>query len=238
MSDISEAGSRPSLALVASVLLHGLALALVMLLVPFGMQGREGYQHFLPVEVVEAGIEARGGAAPQPTKAQKSEAPNPSSSAVAAPTAGPADGDLARDPLQAKLQALATLSQPSQVADAEQKSAGTPSLVVTTDDAEPGQLNAVKDFIRVQVERHWSLDLASLGQSDFTVPVRVDIGRDGAVLKAELIDTARSSDPAYREIASSARNAVLFASPLTLPPTTYSGVMHLVLYLNPKQALH
>ncbi len=118
------------------------------------------------------------------------------------------------------------------------RSAGTPSLVVTTDDAAPGQLNAVKDFIRVQVERHWSLDLASLGQSDVTVPVRVDIGRDGTVLKAELIDTARSSDPAYREIASSARNAILLASPLTLPPTTYSGVMHLVLYLNPKQALH
>jgi len=232
-----EAGSQPSLALVASVLLHGLALALVMLLVPFGMQGREGYQHFLPVEVVEAGIEARGGAAPRPTEAQQSEALKPSSPAAAAPTAAP-DGDVARDPLQAKLQALATLSQPSQVADAEQRSAGTPSLVVTTDDAAPGQLNAVKDFIRVQVERHWSLDIASLGQSDVTVPVRVDIGRDGTVLKAELIDTARSSDPAYREIASSARNAILLASPLTLPPTTYSGVMHLVLYLNPKQALH
>jgi hypothetical protein len=233
-----EAGSRPSLALAASVLLHGLALALVMLLVPFGMQGREGYQHFLPVEVVETGIEARGGAAPRPTKDEKSEAPNPSSPEAAAPAARPADGDLARDPLQAKLQALATLSQPSRVADAEQRSAGTPSLVVTTDDAAPGQLNAVKDFIRVQVERHWSLDLASLGQSEFTVPVRVDIGSDGTVLKAELIDTARSSDPAYREIASSARNAILLASPLTLPPTTYSGVMHLVLYLNPKQALH
>jgi hypothetical protein len=28
------------------------------------------------------------------------------------------------------------------------------------------------------------------------------------------------------------------ASPLSLPPTTYSGVMHLVLYLNPKDTLH
>jgi hypothetical protein len=232
-----EAGSRPSLALVASVLLHGLALALVLLLVPFGMQGREGYQHFLPVEVVEAGIEARGGAAPKPTEEQQSEALKPSSPAAAAPAAAP-DGDLARDPLQAKLQALAALSQPSQVADAEQKSAGAPSLVVTTDDAAPGRLNAVKDFIRVQVERHWSLDLARLGQSDFTVPVRVDIGSDGTVLKAEIVDTARSSDPAYREIASSARNAVLLASPLTLPPTTYSDVMHLVLYLDPKDTLH
>lgn len=233
-----EAGSRPSLALAASVLLHGLALALVLLLVPIGMQGREGYQHFLPVEIVEAGIEAPGGAAPQPTKEQQSEAPNAASPQATAITARPADGDVARDPLQAKLQALATLSQRSRVADAERNSAGTPSLVVTTDDAAPGQSNGVKDFIRVQVERHWSLDLASLGQGDFTVPVRVDIGRDGTVLKAELVDTARSSDPAYREIASSARNAILLASPLTLPPeTAYSGVMHLVLYLNPRQAL-
>jgi hypothetical protein len=232
-----EAGSGQSLALVASVLLHELALALVVLLVPFGMQGRESDQHFLPVEVIEAGIEARGGAAPPSTPETQSEARDASSPEATATEARPADGDLPRDPLQAKLHALATLSQPSWAAESDQESGGTPSLVVTTDDAAPGQLNAVKDFIRVQVERHWTLDLSILGQNDFAVPIRVDIGRDGTVLKVEIVDTARSTDPAYREIAGSARNAILLASPLTLPPTTYSGVMHLVLYLNPKRAL-
>jgi hypothetical protein len=232
-----ETGSRPSLALVASVLLHGLALALVVLLVPFGMQGREGYQHFLPVEVVEAGIEARGGAAPRSGAETQSEA-RTAPSVPSGADLKPVDGDLSPDPLQAKLQALATLSQPSPATDSDERSAGTPSLVVTTDDAAPGQFDAVKDFIRVQVERHWSPDLPTLGQNDFAVPIRVDVARDGTVLKAEIVDTARSSDPIYREIASSARNAILLASPLSLPPTTYSGVMHLVLYLNPKDTLH
>jgi hypothetical protein len=234
----NETGAGQPLAFAASMLLHGLALALVMLLVPFGMQGREGDQHFLPVEVVEAGIEARGGAAPQPAEQQQSETRDTSAPEATAAKAKPADGGFHPDPLQAKLQALATLSQPSPAAKSEQKSAGIPSLVVTTDDAAPGQLNAVKDFIRVQVERHWSPDLRTLGQNDFAIPIRVDIARDGTVLKAEIVDTARAADPVYREIASSARNAVLLASPLSLPPTTYSGVMHLVLYLNPKDTLH
>jgi hypothetical protein len=214
------------------VLLHGLALALVVLLVPFGMQGREGYQHFLPVEVVEAGVEARGGAAPQPGVETQSEARDTAPSVPSGAEAKPVDGDLSPDPLQAKLQALATLSQPSPTTDSGERSAGTPSLVVTTDDAAPGQFDAVKDFIRVQVERHRSPDLPTLGQ------IRVDVARDGTVLKAEIVDTARSNDPVHREIASSARSAILLASPLSLPPTTYSGVMHLVLYLNPKDTLH
>jgi len=233
----NETGSWQSVAFVASVLLHGLALALVVLLVPFGMQGREGYQHFLPVEVVEAGVEARGGGAPQPGAETQSEARDTAPSVPSGAEAMPVDGDLSPDPLQAKLQALATLSQPSPTADSDERNAGTRSLVVTTDDAAPGQFDAVKDFIRVQVERHWSPDLPTLGQNDFAIPIRVDVARDGTVLKAEIVDTARSTDPVYREIASSARNAILLASPLSLPPTTYSGVMHLVLYLNPKDTL-
>jgi hypothetical protein len=57
------------------------------------------------------------------------------------------------------------------------------------------------------------------------------------VLKAEIIDTARDADPIYREIASSARNAVLSASPLSLPAGHYQNVMELVLYLNPRESL-
>jgi hypothetical protein len=57
------------------------------------------------------------------------------------------------------------------------------------------------------------------------------------VLKAEIIDTARASDPVYQEIASSARNAVLSASPLSLPAGHYQAVTELVLYLNPRATL-
>ncbi len=40
-----------------------------------------------------------------------------------------------------------------------------------SDDAAPGRLAALQDFIRDQVERHWSLDLASLGAEEFSIPI-------------------------------------------------------------------
>ena len=70
------------------------------------------------------------------------------------------------------------------------------------------------------------------------MPIRVQVGSDGVVLKAELLDTPRSGDPAYREIALSAKNAVLMSSPFTMPPGHYRGETDLVLDLNPRDALH
>ena len=107
-----------------------------------------------------------------------------------------------------------------------------------SDDAAPGRLAALRDFIRDQVERHWSLNLASLEQNEFSIPVRIQITNSGTVLKAEIISTAHSADPVYQEIASSARNAVLSASPLSLPPGHYQNVTELVLYLSPRETLH
>jgi hypothetical protein len=57
------------------------------------------------------------------------------------------------------------------------------------------------------------------------------------VTKAEIVDSSRASDPAYREVAVSARNAVLLSSPLALPAGHFQGVMDMVLYLNPRDAL-
>jgi hypothetical protein len=95
----------------------------------------------------------------------------------------------------------------------------------------------VKDYIRAQVERRWNLDLATLGNSDLSVPIHVEMTSEGVVLKAEIVESARTSDPAYREIAVSARNAVLLSSPLSLPAGHYQGLMDMVLYLNPRDAL-
>ena len=52
------------------------------------------------------------------------------------------------------------------------------------------------------------------------------------------MENARFDDPAYREVAVSARNAVLLASPIALPAGQYQDVMEMVLYLNPRDALH
>jgi hypothetical protein len=57
------------------------------------------------------------------------------------------------------------------------------------------------------------------------------------VRKAEVVDTTSVDDPLYREVALSARNAVLLSSPILLPPGDYQDVMDMVLYLNPRDAL-
>ena len=101
----------------------------------------------------------------------------------------------------------------------------------------PGQqaLYSVRDLIRAQVERRWNFHLASLGEDQFSVPIHVEITETGVVIKAEIVENARSADPVYRAIAASARNAVLLASPLALPPGQYRGTLDLVLNLRPER---
>jgi hypothetical protein len=70
------------------------------------------------------------------------------------------------------------------------------------------------------------------------VPIHVEITRDGRVLKAEIADGTQRVDPVYREIAASARNAVLAASPFALPPGRYDDVMEVRLELDPRATLH
>jgi hypothetical protein len=142
-----------------------------------------------------------------------------------------------QDALDAKLKALAELHEENAAASSVGSGSGQTTMIAVNE-ATAGELAAAKDLIRVQVMRRWNLDLRGLRGGDASVPIRVRVGSDGVVLKAELLDTPRSADPAYREIALSAKNAVLMSSPFTLPPGHYRGEMDLVLDLNPKDALH
>jgi hypothetical protein len=204
-------------AFASSAVLHTLALILVLLPLSRGVQGSHGTLELVPVE-----IEVPSG------RSQATEPFSPASSA--------ATGTETADKLEKKLEALADLRQPdSDHPIAQQNPAEWMPLMSA--DAAPGRVAALRDFIRDQVERHWSLDLASLGNNEFSIPIRIQITNSGTVLKAEIIDTARASDPVYQEIASSARNAVLSASPLSLPAGHYQTVTELVLYLNPRATL-
>ncbi|MGA7373186.1 MAG: hypothetical protein WBW37_11310 [Methyloceanibacter sp.] len=111
--------------------------------------------------------------------------------------------------------------------------------MATTDDIASGQEGpfSVKDYIRAQVERRWNFDLATIGSGDFSVPIHVEMTSEGVVLKAEIVDSGRTNDVAYREVAVSARNAVLLSSPLSLPAGHYPGLMDMVLFLNPRDVL-
>jgi hypothetical protein len=97
----------------------------------------------------------------------------------------------------------------------------------------------VRDFIRAAVVRRWSLNLAMLGVQNYKVQVHVQMTRKGVVTLAEIIDQKRfKTDATYREIALSARNAVLLSSPFALPPGDYHDGMDMVLSLNPRDTLH
>jgi hypothetical protein len=205
----------------SSAALHALALILVLFPLSPGVQGSHGTLDLVPVEVEVAG---------EHSHAQTGEATEP------LPSASVANGTESTDTLETKLQALAKLRQPDSNQPSSQQRRAK-SMRLMSDDAAPGHLSAVRDFIRDQVERHWSLDLASVGQEEFSIPIRIEITGSGTVLKAELIDTPRSADPVYHDVASSARNAVLSASPLMLPAGHYQDVMELILHLDPRETL-
>src|SRR5581483_1066727 len=219
--------------LAGSALLHGLALSLLFLALPPGSFGSQRDVLSIPVEVSlgeDVSPAKREAAAELPQQTSQAAA----SSSSGASGAGPA---APLDPLDAKLKALAELHQPDAAMASEGSGSGKTSMIAVNE-ASPGELAAAKDLIRVQVLRRWNLDLKNLRGGDISVPIRVLVGSDGVVLKAELIDTPRSADPAYREMALSAKNAVLMSSPFTLPPGRYRGEMDLVLDLNPRDALH
>jgi len=223
----------------ASVILHGLALALLFVAGQHGLQVLPGGVRFIPVEVVEVGDDApaRLGTPVQAQQQVGRRLPSDATPVDAAPVASqPLPGEPEADPLETKLQTLAKLRQPD--ADMQTGSGGT-DLPATNDGAAIGMAAKyrVRDFIRAQVERRWHFDLALLGTSQFSVPIHVEITSTGTVIKAEIVNAPHSGDPAYDEVAISARNAVLLASPFSLPTGHYQDVMDVVLYLDPRGAL-
>jgi hypothetical protein len=224
--------------LVLSVILHGLVLLLLFVVGIFGTEGSEGGLEIVPVEV-----EITQQSATAPAQQQVANLPQ---SNVAQPPSDPARDAVTpsaeptrTDELQAKLEALAKLRQPDAVTPDEVNGAARPDRVATNDDIASGREGpfSVKDYIRAQIERRWNLDLATVGSGDFSVPIHVEMTSEGVVLKAEIVDSGRTNDPAYREVAVSARNAVLLSSPLSLPAGHYQGLMDMVLFLNPRDVL-
>jgi hypothetical protein len=233
----SETQGRESAAgLAFSVFLHGIALCLLLVVGVFGTEGSQGGLEIVPVEVeidpqsASAQAEPPTAAFPQPEAAHPSDATAHGVARASEPVT---------DELKAKLEALAKLRQPDAVTPSEENGAERPESVASGDDIVSGPQGpfSVKDYIRAQIERRWNFDLAALGPKQVSVPIHVEITKAGAVLKAEVVDTASADDPLYREVALSARNAVLLSSPISLPPGDYQDVMDMVLYLNPRDAL-
>jgi|SRR5579871_45453 len=149
--------------------------------------------------------------------------------AIPNPPSETAKEPLPQDELETKLAALAKLRQPETGVIG-----GTGRAAFGGGNGNGAGSIAVKDLIRAQVERRWSLDTEALNGRNVTVSIRVVLDRDGVVKTVEIIDAARyEADALYHDIALRARNAVLLSSPFALPQG-HDEVTDVTLVLNPR----
>lgn len=225
----------------ASLLLHGLLLGLILWLFMRTEQAQKFVLSVVPVDVVRIGETTQSPPAPhrslvpqQRAQYQRQEAQSPNPPAGTTPyRAKPVDE------LDAKLRGLARLKQPQTNLKIVETPAAS-NVDSTSDSAEPGSeaTYAVKDFVRAQVFRRWNLNLHMLAGKSYIIPIHVVIKPDGVVAKAEIVERDRySNDAAYRWIALSARNALLLSSPIVFPGGQPHGTLDFTLKFNPHDAL-
>ena len=229
--------------LAASLALHGLfALLILLLILRSATQTPVAPSHLVPVEIVQLGDNTTS--PPEPLKAKIPQpvtpraAPHEPAAANRPEGTSPA-GTKPVDDLETRLRALARLRQP----ESSLKPLDTPSAADTpasSSDAAPGAIAAyvVRDLIRAQVLRKWNFDVVALGRSSFVIALKVVVLKNGRVASVSILDRERyTKDALYRDIALSARNAVLLSSPLTLPAGAIDYSMEVTLNLNPRDTL-
>ncbi|HWD29775.1 MAG TPA: hypothetical protein VG387_21565 [Rhizomicrobium sp.] len=235
--------ARDGRGLAGTLALHGLFLLLVLGTLLHRTAPPLAPQHVVPIEVVQVGDTTTAPPAPVkakiPTPFVPHTVPRPPASANKPEGTSPTGTKPQPDDLETRLNALAHLKAPeSNTQPLDRPSA---SDATTSNDAEPGNETAyaVRDLIRAQVLRKWNFDVAALGAKGFVIALRVTVVKGGRVEKAEILDRERyTRDALYRDIALSARNAVLLASPLTLPEGSVIGDgLTVTLSLNPRDTL-
>jgi len=224
-----------------SLAVHALFVLLILLMMLRSAAPPVAPSHLVPVDIVHIGDETTSPPAPshaatphdfspptphrQAASANRPEGPSPTGTRPLP------------DELETRLNALAHLRQPQ----SNLQPVDTPAAEdAAASDAAPGAraAYAVRDLIRAQVMRKWTFDAVELGGHSFQVALRVVVLKNGRVAKAEILDRERyTRDALYRDIALSARNAVLLSSPLTLPAGAFGDEITVTLNLNPRDAL-
>jgi len=215
-----------------SMLLHGLLLLVALWYVQHRPAVTADQIRALPVELVIGGSMGQDNSASPATRLQVAR-PHPES-APRPEGVSPKGTEQPEDELTAKLRALAQL-----------KSADTalPNADVSTmpggGTGGDGEGNyALKDFIRAQILRRWLPDLSIPGARNLPVQVRVRLLQSGVIDDVTIVDQARMhTDEPFRNMALSARDAALLASPIQLPPGHYQRVTVLTINLDPKSVL-
>jgi len=221
-----------------SLAFHGLILLLIFLwAAQRASQAPPAAMRFVPVDLIRLGDEttspdaAQKSVIPQQRASRAAQASNPTPPEGVAPTKTKPEP---LNDLDAKLRALAKLRQPDtklQLSD----SPGVSNVDASNGVAGNRALYSVRDYVLAQVLRRWSLNLAKAGGRGFVIPIRVAMKHDGTIVSAEIVEEARAkSDALYRDVALSARNAIVLSSPIQLPPGDYAAVMHFTLNLDPR----
>lgn len=97
---------------------------------------------------------------------------------------------------------------------------------------------ALADFVRAQILRKWWPALETQSARATPVAIRLKISSTGILSDIRIVDQQRfASDRQFRDMALSARNAALLASPIALPPGHYEPIKEIAITLDPRAVL-
>ncbi len=134
------------------------------------------------------------------------------------------------DELEARIAKMAQLRAPDTALPAPDNGAGAGNGT--------GGGYALADFVRAQILRRWWPQLESDAARGTPVAIRLKLSRAGVISDVQIVDQARfANDKQFRNMALTARNAALLASPISLPPGKYDAVMNIAITLDPHAVL-
>ena len=220
--------------LLGSLLLHGMAgLLILFFLVRGEQQIAQKQTPFVPVDVVPLGPETSAPPAPKHAAIPQQRASRGPQGSPKPEGVSPHGTKPLPDDLTMKLKNLSKLRAPD--SDLKIDNDGTADETASNDGASGAAAYSVKDFIRAQVLRRWSLDLSKIGKRNLAIQLHIDVSGRGFVTNVSYVEMDRfKTDALYRDIAISARNAVLLSSPIKLPDGQFSDGLSVTLNLNPR----
>jgi hypothetical protein len=215
-----------------SLVLHGLLLFVALWYVQNRAAVPPTRFTSLPVELVIGGSMDQGASTAPAARLQR--APARPESAPRPEGISPNGVEQPEDELSAKLRALAQLKS----ADSALPNADVSTMPGGGGGGEGEGNYALKDFIRAQILRRWLPDLSIPGARDMPVAIRIRLLKSGVIDDVVLLDQARMhTDKAFRDMALSARDAALLASPIQIPNMRLEHNQTLTIVLEPKAVL-
>ena len=97
-----------------------------------------------------------------------------------------------------------------------------------------------EDALRAQIFGCWSVPLGLPYDENLLVRIKLQLKKDGTIMKSEILDHERMNRPGqrfYKVLAESALRAVRLCQPLKVPPTGYDKWKDIQLNFNPTEML-